>query len=151
MFPLPWLCTASTGLCSTPCSGKEILVWSSCWWWLQCYITCWLLWPCIDHYSKSSGSNLYGRKATSAHLKTLGEHKQHANNQIWKGKHKIWKPKVLFKHRQKQLLTICSWLLKQNISLQTAVMPVKGTHSFIILGVKDQGLDFPLTTEQSLP
>lgn len=23
MFPLPWLCTASTGLCSTPCSGRD--------------------------------------------------------------------------------------------------------------------------------
>lgn len=74
-----------------------------------------------------------------------------ASNQIQKGKHKVWKSKVLFKHKQKQLLTICSWLLKLNIFLQIAVMPVKGTCSFITLCVKDQGLNFPLPTEQSLP
>lgn len=107
--------------CSTPCSGKGILAQSHC------------LWGCCGQAltSKGSATNLWDRGATGAQLQTLGEHKQHADSQIQKGKHKLGKSKVLFRHKQKQLLTISICLLKLSVSLQTAVMPLKGMCSFI--------------------
>lgn len=118
LFLLPCLCPASTAPAAPPALGRGSL--------FNIFFVG-LLGPGTDQ----QGLSHQPVAQPGAQLQTLGEHKQHADSQIQKGKHKLGKSKVLFRHKQKQLLTISICLLKLSISLQIAVMPRKGMCSFI--------------------